>query len=203
MLRHSASVLILLVIVFCTKTLSGVAQPAAEIVKWVVEKNSTLTVAGKSNVNTFTCIISQYDFNDTIYCYSNSNKPIRLTGNLRMNVLSFDCHSNLITKDLQKTLKADDYPRMTIRFISLQAMPLFAAKTEFIKGWLEVELAGVTKRFELNYSFTKNEAKCIRLTGARSFTFSDFNLSPPQKFAGLIKIKDDFDVNFQLVIRAV
>ena len=109
----------------------------------------------------------------------------------------------MITKDLRKTLKAEEYPKMTIRFLSLQAMPVLLNKTELIKGWVEVELAGVVKRFELSYSFSNNGQGDIQLDGGRSFNFSDFKLSPPKKMAGLIKIKDAFDVNFQLILRAV
>ena len=120
-----------------------------------------------------------------------------------MDILSFNCHSSMITKDLRKTLKADEYPMMTIRFISLQFMPRLQNKIELIKGWVEVQLAGVVKRFELSYSFLQTGSADIQLNGGRSFRFSDFKLSPPRKFAGLIKIKDDFDVHFQLTLRTV
>ena len=76
-------------------------------------------------------------------------------------------------------------------------------KTELIKGWVEVEVAGIVKRFELSYSFSNNGPGHIQLDGGRTFNFSDFKLSPPKKMAGLIKIKDAFDVNFQLILRAV
>jgi hypothetical protein len=109
----------------------------------------------------------------------------------------------MITNDLRKTLKSDEYPRMTIRFISLQSMPQEQRKIEWIKGLVEVELAGVVRRFELNYSFSRISAGYIILNGSRDFSFADFKLTPPEKLGGLIKIKDAFGVNFQLILRAV
>jgi hypothetical protein len=171
------------------------------MVRWVVEKNSTLRVQGKTNVNKFTCTTSEYAEKDTIICFGDPAKPVRLTGALEMDVLSFDCHSKLITKDFRKTIKADKYPVLTIRFLSLESMPLLQNKTQSIKGWVEVELAGEVKKFQLNYSFSKAASSRIQLNGGRSFSFSDFKLTPPKKLGGLVKIKDAFDVNFMLTLQ--
>jgi hypothetical protein len=190
-------------ILFVIGALIASAQTSGNIARWVVEKNSTLQVAGKSNVNSFVCEINRYDNRDTIQLYGSTNQSIRLTGDLQMDVLNFDCHSSMINKDMQKTLKADVYPELKIRFLSLQSMPNFQARTEQIKGILEVELAGVIKRFEMMYTITRINNNFIQMSGNKNFTFSDFKLAPPQKFAGLIKIKDDFNVNFQLVLRAL
>ena len=179
------------------------AQSASHVIKWVVEKNSTLRVAGKSNVNSFICKINVQAEKDTITCSNNQSKSISLSGDIQIDVISFDCQSNLITRDLRKTLKADQYPKMTIRFLTLEGMPVLQNKTEFIKGWVEVELAGVAKKFELCYSFSRATSGDIQLDGGKTFSFSDFKLSPPRKLAGLIRIKDAFNVNFQLILRSI
>lgn len=190
-----------------TVVLLGKAQviiaQAVPIAKWKVEKNSTLLVKGKSNVNSFTCTINEYTKNDTLICSNDVSKSVRLKGEMRMDVLRFDCHSGMLTKGLRQTLKADEYPIMMIRFLSLERMPILLTKEESVKGWIEVELAGAVKRFELTYSFNKNSGGNIQLDGGRTFCFSDFQLSPPKKFGGLIKIKDEFVVRFQLLLRPV
>jgi len=206
--KESRSIVVPMVLLLITTLFVGATTvdndpPSRSIVKWVVEKNSTLQVAGKSNVNNFTCNITEYAAKDTIICIDDPSKPIKLSGELQMDILSFDCNSIMITKDLRKTLKAEAYPTFHIRFLSLQSMPALQHNTELIKGCLEVELAGVVKKFELYYSFTAIGASYIKLKGSHKFCFSDFKLSPPRKLAGLIKIKDEFDVNFQLVLRGI
>lgn len=194
--------IIIVAALFFGKTHMCIAQ-SVKVVKWLVEKNSTLRIQGKTNVNSFSCNINEYAKKDTIICIQNHAKPISFTGEIQMDIHSFNCHSNIITKGLRKTLKAEEYPTMTIRFISLQFMPLQQNKIELITGWVEVKLAGVVKRFELSYSFLQSGSTYVQLNGGRSFRFSDFKLSPPKKLGGLIKIKDDFDVNFQLILRTV
>ena len=179
------------------------AQSSLNVVKWVIEKSSTLRVDGKSNVNSFTCNIDEYNASDTISLTNGSAMSIKLSGKIQMEIVSFNCHSRMITRDLRETLKASAYPKMTIRFLTLQWMPALRGEKEFIKGWVEVEVAGVVKRFELCYSFSNDGPGHIQLDGGRTFNFSDFKLSPPKKMAGLIKIKDAFDVNFQLILRTV
>ncbi|HEV7620158.1 MAG TPA: hypothetical protein VGO09_00420, partial [Flavisolibacter sp.] len=180
-----------------------IAQSPSSEIKWVIEKNSTLRVDGKSNVNSFTCNIKDYVENDTISYNKGVTKLVNLSGHIQMGIIEFNCHSKQITNDLRKTLKAKDYPNLVIRFISLQSIPTFENKTETIKGWVEVELAGIKKKFELIYTFSKSARGNIQLNGGRSFSFSDFKLSPPRKLAGLVKVKDEFVVNFQLILRTV
>ncbi len=179
------------------------AQASLNAIRWVIEKNSSLRIDGKSNINSFTCNISDYDKSDTITCITGSIKPVKLSGKMEMEIVSFNCHSRMITRDFRQTLKATEYPKMTIRFLTLQWMPALNNEKEMIKGWVEVEVAGVVKRFELSYAFSNVAPGHIQLDGGHSFNFSDFKLSPPKKMAGLIKIKDAFDVNFQLILRAV
>ena len=179
------------------------ARVPGTAIRWVVERNSTLSIAGKSNVNSFKCRINVHNGRDTITGGNSLSAPVSLSGNLQIEVLGFDCHSALITKDLGRTLKADEYPTMIIRFINLQSMPDPKHAKELIRGAVEVQLAGVTKRFELTYSFASAGSGYIVLNGRRSFSFSDFNLEPPCKLGCLIKIKDDFDVAFQLILRSL
>jgi hypothetical protein len=81
--------------------LAAAAQSSSNVVKWVIEKNSTLRVDGKSNVNGFTCNINGYDASDTISCLTGAASPIRLSGKMQMQIVSFNCHSRMITRDLR------------------------------------------------------------------------------------------------------
>jgi hypothetical protein len=94
-------------------------------------------------------------------------------------------------------LKAEKYPEMIIRFIKIESMPDLKEKSALIKGLVEVEVAGVTRQIEIDYSFSKTGNGLIQLNGEKDFCFSDFNLKPPNKLAGLVLIKDEFKVSFQ------
>ena len=170
--------------------------------RWVVEKNSRLSVAGKSNVNEFQCAIMGYYQADTILCTDEAaGKPVKLNGCLELDISRFDCNSRMITSDLRKTLKAEQYPQLVIRFLTLERMPSFQGKAQRMKGWVEIGIAGVNRTLQINYDFIKTEQSSFVLNGQKTFCFSDFKLHPPKKLAGMIQIRDNFDVLFQLQMR--
>ena len=173
-------------------------------VKWTVEKSSTLKVIGKSNVNKFSCEIDGYAQSDTITMSGNeSGGAVRLNGTLAVNVLDFDCHSKLITSDFRKTVKAKEHPGLKIKFLSLDRAPFLDNKNQCINGWVEVELAGAKKLIKIPFAFTKENNTTILMNGKKQFCFSDFELTPPKKLAGMVKIVDEFTVDFRLKLIAI
>jgi hypothetical protein len=108
-----------------------------------------------------------------------------------------------MTKQLRKTLNEKDFPKMHIRFLSLNKMPVLSTQQEPVKGWVDIEIAGVSKRFEVNYQITQTDEKSMQLLGSRDVNFSDFKLVPPKKLGGMISTKDQLSVGFQLNMKAM
>ena len=173
--------------------------------KWVVEKNSSLRIEGKSNVNTFKCDIIEYLNRDTILLYKDNSSDatqIVTKGCLTLNIKRFDCYQNYVTADLKKTLKAADNPYMKINLLSFGPIKANTPNQE-IKGYVEIQLAGVTKKIDIDYVVVRNHSGSLHLVGTRKMLFSDFNLTPPRKLAGMIKVEEEITVRFQLVLRFI
>jgi hypothetical protein len=172
--------------------------------KWVINQNSSLCVNGSTNINKFSCEILAYDKTDTLTLNeSKGDKEIALTGRIDLGVKSFDCHNSMMTSDLRKTLKEKQFPMLHIIFLSLNKLPNLAARPEPVTGLVNIEIAGVSKRFEINYQITQDEQKIIHLLGSRDINFSDFNLIPPRKLGGMIKTNDKLSVDFKLNIKTI
>jgi hypothetical protein len=176
-----------------------------KLIKWAVQKSSTIRIEGSTNINNFGCDITGYYQPDTIYCSEENaiSKLVTLNGDLQVDIVKFDCHNRTLTGDLRKTLKSGEYPVLVIRFLSLERAPVIQNSKDFLRGWVEIKLAGSSKRFEVDYSFVKTGSSSIQLNGNRSFSFADFKLTPPKKFAGLIKVKDKLRVDFNLLLDRV
>jgi len=186
---------------FISQNQSGNGVPPK---KWIISKSSTLRVDGSTNVNKFSCVIPAYDQIDTLTLSKNKiNTAIILSGTIGLSISSFDCHNSGMTKQLRKTLDEKQFPVLRIRFLSLNKVPVLTVKPEAITGFVEIEIAGVSKRFEVNYQLTQDDQKNIHLLGSRAINFSDFNLVPPKKLGGMIKTKDQLDVDFQLNMKAM
>jgi len=170
--------------------------------KWLVCENSNLCVNGTTNINKFSCEIAAYDHIDTL-TVSKGEKGIVLSGTISLNVKGFDCHNSMMTADLRKTLKEKQFQQLHITFLSLSELPELNAQPAFITGMVNIEIAGISKRFGVNYQITEDAQKIIHLGGSRDINFSDFNLIPPRKLGGMIKTKDKLSVEFHLNIKTI
>lgn len=175
-----------------------------QITKWVIMKGGSLRVDGSTNVNKFTCLIANYANPDTLYLYKYANKEtFPISGSLILDVRNFDCHHPIMTSDLRKTLKAKEFPKLTIRFINLNRYPDLDLKPDLIKGIVAIELAGVTRRLEVDYKFLSGGEKVVNLIGTRQINFSDFNIIPPRKIGGMIQTNNELNVVFNLRMKVI
>lgn len=167
----------------------------------VVHPSSSVTIDGKTNVNKFGCAISEYKGADTLLLTAVRGKGAYFKkGLVRLDASAFDCGMGVITKDFGETIQSDKYPYIKINFISFEHVPKYATTEEKFKGKLTITLADVTVPCEVRCGIVKDEKNLIHLRGKRAFKFSDFNLEPPTKMMGMVKVEEDIIVNFHLVM---
>src|SRR6187397_3190016 len=95
--------------------------------------------------------------------------------------VGLNSHNRIMTADLRKTLKVNEFPKLVIRFISISKYPGTGNSDEITKGMVSIELAGISKVFEVDYKDGATESPYIVLVGSRKINFSDFNITPPRK----------------------
>lgn len=168
--------------------------------RWVISENSSLIINGNTNINKFSCAILQYPKTDTVIVSQDKTSKIILSGLLNLEVKNFDCNSMMMTRQLRRTLQDDKFPLLRIKFLSLKEIP--EQGRNFIKGNVEIVIAGVAKRFEICYQL-KLKNNTMELTGLQPINFSDFNLVPPKKLGKLIQVKNQLMVTFFLQMELV
>jgi hypothetical protein len=186
--------------------LFGMQKPDAVAAKpvlkrWAVASNSSLNIEGRSNINQFCCEVTKYLVADTLEYVKNETTRQFLFSNkcLTIDINDFDCHQRIITSDFRKTLKADQNRYLKIQFISLDAFDTPNRQT--VKGKVEIRLAGHVKCTTIDFTTNATNNGLIQMNGTKTLLFSEFNLTPPRKLAGFIKIKEDIRVNFELFFK--
>lgn len=172
-------------------------------VKWVVMSGGSLKVAGSTNVNEFNCAITNYSKPDTIQVTRSTNLPVKLNGAIRLDVKNFDCRNKPMTDELRKILNAKVYPKLMIKFVSLNQYPGPDTKHKIINGIVFIELAGVTKKYEVQYKVISADNTHIQLVGTRDVLFTDFNITPPKKLGGMIRTNDKLEVEFNVKMKVI
>lgn len=171
--------------------------------KWVIAKGCSLKVDGTTNVNSFSCIISNYSKPDTILAARGDLQAVGLNGNIKLDIQNFNCHNPVMTADLRKTLKAKEFPKLTIRFISISQYPETSTRHTSSKGVVVIELAGVSKRIDVDYKVVSAEGNYINLIGSQKVRFSDFKITPPSRLGGMIRTNNEISVVFDLRIKVL
>lgn len=173
--------------------------------RFVVQPISQINIKGSTSVNDYKCCNEEYKGGDTLILMqkNKSQPPVFTRGAVYINVSCIDCGMNVMTKDFGETIKASKYPIITIKFISFAKLPKYTAEEERFNCTLSISLAGETKEFEVNCTITKAKNGLIHLKGCHDFTFGDFKLKAPQKMMGMIKVKDELQVDFHLVLLRV
>jgi hypothetical protein len=168
--------------------------------QWRVLPASYLEIKGKSNINSFGCSAKNAFKATPIEWIVQKDEKLKLKGSVTLAINALDCQNKMLNQDLRKTLKAQEYPTMTIHFLHLERMPILDGGIDFVSGKVQIDLAGTKKMIELRFSLRETSDGMI-LEGSQRFCFKDFNLTPPEKVGGLIKVRDQFDVAFALYLQ--
>lgn len=169
---------------------------------WHVRNESRLAISGKSNVNQFTCEVDKYYSADNLHLFSTPEPKYIFSGNqMVINLMEFDCGKALITRDFRETLNADENPEIKISFLTLDRLPDENSGNDNMSGIVRVTIAGVSNESEIPLSMNSGiDTGTIYLQGKHTFSFSDFGLEPPSKFMGLINVKNELVVTFDLIL---
>lgn len=158
--------------------LFGFMKPSKD---YLLLSSRKFTVEGSTSIGSFTC---KYDFQakDTLFLSSKNGLfqgvPVR----------EFGCGNFLLNHDFRKTLKAKEHPEV---FIQLSEVRKHGDSYLYT---LQLDLAGKRKTFQ-NLVLIK-EGK--NLTGDLELKFGDFDLHPPKKLGGAIKIKEEIKLSIVL-----
>jgi hypothetical protein len=191
-------------LLFLLLVLSGFsATPTFLIHKFIVLPTSTLSIKGKTNVNTFVCAINSYEGTDTLILKEGGllQQPVFIKGKVFLKAKLFDCGMKVMTADFCETLQHKKFPNIVIQFYTFQRLPKNLQKQDQFKGTIGIALAGTNKVFEMPCTITPKNTGVIELAGSRQFSFADFNLTPPEKMMGMIKTQQELNVTFKLDLK--
>ena len=192
-----------LLIVLLIALVAGKLASQSLVHRLIVLPSSTLHINGTTNINSYECAIAKYTGNDTLELHEGGRKirPVFVKGAVALDASSCDCGIPLMTSDFRKAINAKEHPSIIIDFISFERMPVYGNLQDQFKGILKISIAGVTKVFEVNCSINVTQAGVIHLVGTREFNFEDFNITPPTRMLGAIRVNQSLTVSFHLQLK--
>lgn len=149
---------------------------------YITAQENYVQINGNTNINSFKC--TNHTFRTSAGAYNVNDRQLPV---IALKVDDFDCRNKVMTSDFQKTLSAEEFPYMNIKFISIN-------KTKAVyNAQIEVKMMNRSKVYTITFCSENG-----KLTGKRMVKFSDFNIKPPKKMGGMIVVKDELNLVFAL-----
>lgn len=95
-------------------------------------------------------------------------------------------------------LDVKNFPSIKLRSVSFDP----TAQDTAWRLWAEVELHGVTRKIQFSLDCHQIGEK-LQIQGKRMFKLTDFNIQPFSAAFGAVKIKNDFEVTYNIVLDRV
>lgn len=165
--------------------------------------SGTIKIQGSSNVNQFELKNTMMPI--TIRACGHSRDTVALRAKnywLKIPVKSFQSDNQQIYKDFLTLTKANQHPNISVG-ISYEMLHRIVSGGSMINVPAEVSIAGVSRAYQIRCQMKNNDPQTIVVTGNQKMKLTDFNISPPEKLFGLIKVNNEINVTFGFVITII
>ncbi|WP_158866880.1 hypothetical protein [Maribellus comscasis] len=150
-----------------------------------------ILIQGSSNVNQFEFVNYDPEINQPQTPYQNDETY----QNIQIPVKEFYGPNNRILNDFFNMVKASEYPYIKID-IEPREKADFDEATGLTNFKTKISIAGNTRNFIIPCAINFCEDSEMVLTGDIELELSDFEIEPPRKLLGTIKVNDEVFVTF-------
>ncbi len=168
--------------------------------------SSILKVNGKTNINNFSCISQEKYPKNGFYYQFNPNTDIFIfeDATIKIPLRDLDCGGKAINKDFLKTLRADEFPFISIELKKAirqdNDTPVNVDNSMLFMVTAEITITDKSKVVSIPICIFQHDAYSYRVTGSVHIQLSDFGIQPPKVFLGLISVKNDIDIQADLEV---
>jgi hypothetical protein len=176
-----------LIIIIALGLFSSIALTGQE---YLVVMGKTVLIKGKTSFGRFSCTYQNGHDQDTVSFTKIANAESLME--LSIPVASFDCGNRMLERDFGKTLKYEEYPSIEVRLDDFKRI----GKQYYGDIW--IKLTGKEMKMDhIPFTLIKDETGEL-LYSEITISLDYFELSPPKKLFGLIKVQDELKIELSL-----
>ena len=196
-MKRLISVLVLSFIIF--QSAKGQSLVTAEI-----QKNSSLTISGSTNVVPFRLYQNGDKLSKTKLTLATSysqNKIFLSQNQLSVVVKNFASPNFMALKDFLSLIKSDKYPTLQVQ-INYLDIDTITENGDFFKGnaLVSITITGITRNYSIPIS-SKNNGEIYSVDGNKRMSIRDFGLTPKTRMMGLIKVSEWINIDFHVICK--
>ena len=106
---------------------------------------------------------------------------------------------------MQQALRADEHPYIDIRPVAMhlqRELPIVGDQWVTLVAAAQVTLAGTSQDMELFVKARRIADRRWEIRSQKALCMLDFGIEPPTALGGLIKVRDEITINFDLVVES-
>ncbi|RMG28813.1 MAG: hypothetical protein D6730_04985 [Bacteroidetes bacterium] len=182
--------------------LAGWVFPTHHQWQYQVHENSQVFISGRTNLNGFSCQLLQPARRGRLLIAEREAQALRFANaRFSFRVSQLDCGNSRMNQDMYHTLRADHFPFIHIDLLEVkqaEAQPS-GGPAQYL-GRLNLQIAGQCSLVEVLICGKEMAPSQYLLEGELPLRMSSFGLSPPSPMMGLIRVKDELLIHFQLYV---
>lgn len=176
-----------LIIIIALGLFSSISLKGQE---YLVVMGKTVLIKGKTSFGRFSCTY-QNSFDQDTVSFLKAKQADSLM-ELSIPVASFDCGNRMLERDFGKTLKYEEYPEIEVRLDDFKKI----GNNYFGDIW--IRLTGKEMEMDKVPFILKKGEDGNYLFSEITISLEYFDLTPPKKLFGLIKVQDDLKIELSL-----
>jgi len=175
--------------IFIFLLISSTSLLSSKAQDFQVITGKSVNIDGVTSFGKFACFYEEEQQTDTLVINGLSEKPVL---DISLPVNEFGCGNKMLTRDFNKTLKSKDYP-----FISVVVDEFIHKEGNYFSS-LELDIVG--KQLRMNeLPFIRNDQD--QFIASFEISLSYFDIEPPKKFLGLLKVHETLKINLVLDLK--
>jgi hypothetical protein len=170
-----------------------------DFISYSVKESSWLSLSGTTNINSFECLSSGEDTNGQILInlIEGGNTISFSDAGIVLEINSFDCKNQMITRDMHKALGGAGNSGIEIKLLDAVSgeMNWYSANGK-IRTNIIIILNDISVSRELDIAWQRTGGFEYQFEGTTELLMSEFEIDPPSPALGLVKVDDKIVVNF-------
>lgn len=177
---------------------------AQTLVSAEIQKNSSLTINGSTNLITFKLHQNAENLSNGRLKVATAffqNKIFLSQNQLTVSVKNFTSNNFIALREFFKLVKSDSYPTLQVQMNFPDALAI-AEKAQSYNGnaLINITITGITKQYSIPISLKTNGNQFV-LEGNKKLNIHDFGLKAEPKMMGLIIINEWIDIDFHIIYK--
>lgn len=194
----------LLIFLLSSFNLTAIADEPRKVTLTFLPQSS-IEIKGRSNISAFNFMQDKALYQTEVNVAATINRSPQLLSEITLNIplAKFRCNNPLMLNDFLEVTRSKEYPNVviTVQHIEVDHFSEIKNKSNFSgNALIKITLTNKSKNYLIAFKGTFID-QILSLYSIAEITFNDFNLDPPTKFGGLIKVKEKLIIDLKLHLK--